>query len=147
VTTGTKAKKKAAPAAAKPQEGTNTNGAVAAETNGHKPVPGDKRYDWTQDYPDEDVFTYTTPSDQVTTTGEPCGGVTIGLAAISQKRQPSVGFLRSVRRKPEFDQVLDMIEIVACDNALDLMDPWRPTDLQALFEQWSEWSNTTAGKS
>lgn len=147
--------KKAAPATVKSQALTQTDQEVvdklAAPTNGngHKPKPvlGDKDYDWQQEYPDEDVFLYTTPAEQVTTKGDPCSGVTIGLAAISEKRQPSVGFLRSVRRKPEFDQVLDMIEIVACDKALELMDPWKPTDLQNLFEKWSEWSNTTAGKS
>lgn len=134
--------KKAAPAAAKGQE-------PAISTNGDKPapIPGDKGYDWKQDYPGERVFRYTTPKDQKTTQGDSCGGKVVGLAAISEKRQPSVGFLRAVRRKPEFDQVLDMIEIVACDKALALIDEWRPTDLQALFEQWSEWSNTSAGES
>ena len=155
----TKAKKRA-PAARKPQAGAlNLTDATVDELvpettvkvngNGHKPdpVPGDKDYDWKQEYPDEDVFLYTTPAGQVTTKGEPCGGVTVGLAAISEKRQPSVGFLRAVRRKPEFDQVLDMIEIVACDTALEVIDPWKPTDLQNLFEDWSQWSNSTAGKS
>lgn len=152
--------KKAAPAAAKSQElGTLeklaavqagpesvTNG---AKVNGSKPepVPGDKGYDWQAEYPDERVMRYTTPKDMKTARGEPFGGRVIGLAAISEKRQPEVGFLRQVRRKPEFDQVLDMIEMVASDAALTLIDKMRPTDLQNMFEEWSEWSNTSAGES
>ena len=153
----TTTKKKAAPAAAKSQVLTKQDQEVvdklAAETttNGNgstpKPVPGDKNYDWDAEYPDERVMRYVTPKDQKTVTGESFGGLVIGLAAISEKRQPSVGFLRAVRRKPEFDQVLDMIEVVACDAALSLIDKMRPTDLQNLFEEWSEWSNTAAGKS
>lgn len=152
--------KKVAPAAAKPQAGAHDRMVevdrldklgppTSANGNGDKPqpAPGEKGYDWQAQYPDERVFVYRTPKDQKTNKGEPLGGVTIGLAAISEKRQPSVGFLRRVRRKPEFDQVLDMIEVVACDAALDLLDEWRPTDLQNMFEEWSEWSNTSAGES
>jgi hypothetical protein len=154
----TTTKKKAGRAPVKSQALTDSDQEVveklAAQTssNGNgrakpTPKPGEKGFDWQADYPDEQVFVYTTPADQVDTTGANLGRITVGLAAISEKRQPSVGFLRRVRMKPEFDQVLDMIEIVASDNALELIDRWRPTDLQALFEEWSEWSNTSAGES
>jgi hypothetical protein len=142
----TTTKKKAAPAAAKPQAGTAelpTNG------NGSTPtpkLPGEKGFDWKAEYPDEKVFIYKTPADQKTNRGNPIGGQTIGLAAIGPKRQPSVGFLRRVRHKQEFDQVVDMIELVASENALLLLDEWNPSDLQLLFEQWNEWSHTTVGE-
>lgn len=154
----TTTKKKAAPAAAKSQAlnlKQSTVDELVTETklpvngNGSKPepVPGDKGYDWNAEYPDERVLRYVTPKDLKTARGEPFGGRVIGLAAISEKRQPEVGFLRQVRRKPEFDQVLDMIEMVASDAALSLIDKMRPTDLQNMFEEWSEWSNTSAGES
>jgi hypothetical protein len=109
-------------------------------------VPGDKGYDWQAEYPDEDVFVYTVPKGVNDNHGDDIGGQTIGLAAIGPKRQPSVGFLRRVRHKQEFDQVVDMIEMVASPAALSLLDEWNPSDLQNLFEQWNEWAQTTAGE-
>jgi hypothetical protein len=148
VTTATKAKKKGAPAA--PAQAANgqavVNGNGATPEPKPKAEPGAKGFDWAAEYPDEKVFVYTTPADQRDNRGNAIGGQTIGLAAISEKRQPSVGFLRRVRHKQEFDQVVDMIEMVASDAALTLMDEWNPSDLQKLFEQWNEWSQTTAGE-
>lgn len=146
--------KKAAPAAAKSQALNESDQAVveklAASTNGNgqkpEPVPGDKNFDWQAEYPDEKVFVYTVPKGQTTARGEPLGGLTIGLAAIGEKRQPDVGFLMDVRMKPEFDQVLDMILIVAGPAALSLIRRFKPTDLQTMFEEWSEWSKSTAGE-
>lgn len=122
---------------------------AAANGNGAKPAPqpGEKGFDWQAEYPDEQVYIYTTPKEQTDTKGNPIGGRTVGLAAISGDRQPSVGFLRRVRHRQEFDQIVDMIELVASDAALTVIDPWKPTDLQDLFEQWSAWSKTAAGES
>jgi hypothetical protein len=146
VTTTTKAKKKSTPAVPAQEAQADT----LAETNGNgakpKPLPGEKGFDWEAEYPGEKVMVYTTPKDQKTNRGNPIGGQTIGLAAIGEKRQPSVGFLRRVRHKQEFDQVVDMIELVASDNALLLLDEWNPSDLQLLFEAWNEWVQTTAGE-
>jgi hypothetical protein len=143
VTTETKAKKKGTPAVPTLEVEAKSNG------NGSTPtpkLPGEKGFDWQAEYPDEKVFVYTTPKDQKTNRGNPIGSQTIGLAAIGPARQPSVGFLRRVRHKQEFDQVVDMIELVASDNALALLDEWNPSDLQLLFEQWNEWQQTTAGE-
>lgn len=123
---------------------TASNGAAKVQ----KPpaLPGAKDFDWQAEYPGEKVLVYTAPKGQKTNRGNDIGGQTIGLAAIGPKRQPSVGFLRRVRHKQEFDAVVDMIELVASDNALLLIDEWNPSDLQLLFEQWNEWQQTTAGE-
>lgn len=146
MTTATKAKKKSTPEvpAQAATNGHDVNGSAAEEKP--EPKPGDKGFDWQAEYPDEKVFVWTTPKDQKSNRGDDIGGQTIGLAAISKKRQPSVGFLRRVRHKQEFDQVVDMIEMVASDAALALMDEWNPSDLQDMFEHWNEWSHTTAGE-
>jgi hypothetical protein len=150
--TATKAKKKSAQAApAQAANGHSVNGLTGTVVDGEvtvkpEPVPGDKGYDWQAEYPDEDVFVYTVPKGVNDNHGDDIGGQTIGLAAIGPKRQPSVGFLRRVRHKQEFDQVVDMIEMVASPAALSLLDEWNPSDLQNLFEQWNEWAQTTAGE-
>lgn len=127
-----------------PQSVINGNGAKPEPKP--KPLPGTKGFDWQAEYPGEKVFVYTVPAGVKDNRGNNIGGQTIGLAAIGPKRQPSVGFLRRVRHKQEFDQVVDMIEMVASDAALTLMDEWNPSDLQDLFEQWNEWAHTTAGE-
>lgn len=110
------------------------------------PTVGEPGFDWQAQYPGESVFRYITPEDQVTTKGEPCSGVEVGLAAISEKRQPSIGFLRDSRRKPEFEQTLDMLELVASDDALSLVDDWKANDLIIMWNKWTEWNKTNAGK-
>jgi hypothetical protein len=144
VTTATKAKKRTQEVPA--QAATNGQAVNGSEPAKAEPKPGEKGFDWEAEYPDERVFVYTTPKDQKDNSGNDIGGQVVGLAAISEKRQPSFGFLRRVRRKQEFDQVVDMIEMVASEAALSLMDEWNPSDMQDLFEQWNEWSTTTAGE-
>ena len=109
-------------------------------TDGHRapvlpdPKPGEPGFDWQSLYPGEKVFTYTHDD------------VTVGLAAISKQRQPSIGFLRSSRRKDEFEQVLDMVEFVTCPEALAILDDWVPTDLLTMWEKWSEWNRSSTGE-
>lgn len=98
------------------------------------PSPGEPGFPWQDEYPGEKVFTYTHD------------GVSVGLAAISPKRQPSIGFLRKTRKQPEFEQVLDMVEFIASEKALDIINEWVPTDLLSMFEEWSEWNRTNAGE-
>lgn len=108
---------------------------VVAEIYANTPAkPGESGFDWSGEYPGEKVFVYT------------ADGVSVGLAAISKKRQPSIGFLRATRKKPEFEQVLDMLEFIASDTALALVDDWVPTDLLAMFEDWSDWNRANAGE-
>lgn len=148
--TATKAKKRAQAAPAQEANGQSTNGSGGVplpESEVPRPAePGDPGFDWQAEYPDEKVFVYTVPADVKDNRGNNIGGQRVGLAAIGPKRQPSVGFLRRVRHKREFDQVVDMIEMVASDAALSLLDEWNPSDLQDLFEQWNEWAHTTAGE-
>lgn len=99
------------------------------------PKPGDTDFDWSAEYPGEKVFTYTTDD-----------GATIGLAAISKKRQPSIGFMRKTRRKPEFEQILDMLEFIASDNALTVADEWDSEQLVVMWEKWTSWNLANAGE-
>lgn len=113
------------------------NGAVIITDVDVPPVPaepGEAGYDWQPHYPGEKVFVHTHD------------GITVGLAAISEKRQPTIGFLREARKQPEFEQVLDMVEFISCPEALALVDKWVPTDLISVFEKWSDWNRTSAGE-
>lgn len=127
-------------------DGVATEELATESTPAPDPKPGEPGFDWAKQYPGESVFVYLTPEDQETTDGDPCGDVEIGLAAISEKRQPSIGFLRDSRRKPEFEQTLDMLELVASDDALSLVDSWKPGDLIVMWNKWTDWNKTNAGK-
>lgn len=109
---------------------------VADKPESKKPKPGEPDFDWSADYPGEQVFVYTKPNSEVT----------VGLAAISKKRQPSIGFMRESRRKPEFEQVLDMLELVASDNALAVVDSWTAEELLLMWNERTEWNQTHAGE-
>jgi hypothetical protein len=96
---------------------------------------GEPGYDWSVQYPGEKVFSWTADD-----------GTIVGLAAISEKRQPSIGFMRETRRKPDFEQTLDMVEFVASDDALAIIDGWTATQLVEMWNKWTEWNKTNAGK-
>lgn len=108
--------------------------------------PGEPGFDWQAEYPGERVFIYTTPDGMTTSKGEPYGGIVFGLAGISEKRQPDIDFIRETRRKDQFSQVLDMLELVACDDALAVVGPMKSADLVEMWDQWSEWNKTAAGE-
>lgn len=110
-----------------------SNGSAPAPT----PQPGEPGYDWSQDYPDEKVFVYETlDTDR-----------TVGLAALGPNRKFKPGELRKVRHLPEVDQMFLVIERVASPNALAVSDDFDDADYGRMFQQWSEWANTTAGES
>jgi hypothetical protein len=74
-------------------------------------------------------------------------GRTVGLAAMGDKRRPKPGVLRKLRHQPPIEQMWFVIERVASEAALEVSDDFDDADYSKMFEQWSEWSNTTAGES
>lgn len=99
--------------------------------------PGEPGYQWELDYPDEEVFVYTTLD----------GKTTVGLAAVGPTRRFKPGELRKARKLPEVDQMFFVIERVASANALEVSDEFGDADYSRMFQQWSEWANTSAGES
>lgn len=98
--------------------------------------PGEPGFDWTAEYEDEDVFVYTATT-----------GVTVGLAAMSDKRRPKPGTLRKLRFQPQVEQMWFVLETVSSPAALEVSDEFDDKDYSQMWEQWSEWSNTSAGES
>lgn len=98
--------------------------------------PGEPGFDWTQEYPGEEVFVFTASN-----------GVTVGLAAMNDQRRPKPGTLRKLRFQPQVEQMWFVLECVSSDAALAVSDDFEDKDYSQMWEQWSEWSNTTAGES
>lgn len=101
------------------------------------PKPGERGYDWQQDYPDEDIFIYKTLD----------GKQTVGLAGVGPGRRFKPGEIRKARHLSEMDQMFLVIERVASPNALAVSDEFSDEDYSQMFRKWSEWANTSAGES
>lgn len=98
--------------------------------------PGEKGFDWGQEYSGEDVFVYTASD-----------GRTVGLAALTAERRPKPGVLRRLRHESQIDQMWFILEQVASPNALEVSDDFGDEDYGKMFGAWSEWQQTTAGES
>jgi hypothetical protein len=131
--------KKAAKKVKAPSVETLDNGAIVITDEAPaKPAakPGEPGFDWQQEYEGEDVFVFTAAD-----------GRTVGLAAMGVKRRPKPGVLRKLRHQPPIEQMWFVIERVASEAALAVSDDFEDEDYSKMFEEWSEWSNTTAGES
>jgi hypothetical protein len=113
------------------------NGAIVITEEKPKAPPklGEPGF-WEAEYPGEDVFVYTAED-----------GTTVGLAAMSDKRRPKPGVLRKLRHQPPVEQMWFVIEQVASPAALEVSDEFDDKDYSKMFEEWSDWSNTSAGES
>lgn len=100
------------------------------------PKPGDSNFDWSKEYPGEEVFVFTSSD-----------GKTVGLAAIGPTRKFRAGEIRKARHLTEVDQMFIVLEKVSSPAALAISDEFEDEDYGRMFGEWSEWSNTTAGES
>lgn len=100
------------------------------------PQPGDPDYDWSQQYPGEDFIVFTSST-----------GKTVGLAALGPSRKFKPGELRRARKLNEVEQTFYVIERVASPAALEVSDEFEDVDYAKMFEAWSNWAQTSAGKS
>ena len=111
--------------------------APAKKAAPRKPAqPGDSNYDWSKEYPGEEVFTYTLPN-----------GKLVGLAALSETRKFTIGEIRRGAKMNEVQQVLQTLEKIACPAALDIVDECDDAQFSDLMFAWAEWLNTSMGES
>lgn len=98
-------------------------------------IPGAKDFDWQAEYPGESVFVFTAST-----------GVTVGLAVLGAERRIKPGALRKLRHQNQLEQMWYLIERVSTPAALEVSDEFEDEDYKDMFEQWSEFSQTTAGE-
>lgn len=98
--------------------------------------PGSPGFDWQLEYPGEEVFVFTATD-----------GTTVGMAALTGDRKPSLGVLRKLRKSSYLDQMWTTLEWVSSAAALAISDEFPEKDYAAMFEAWSEFSRTSAGES
>jgi len=98
--------------------------------------PGEPGYDWAQDYPDEKFMVYTAKS-----------GVTVGLAAMTEDRKPTMRELKQILQKDQLQQMFETVERITSPAALDIAEGFKESEYMKMLDEWTEWSNTTVGES
>lgn len=98
--------------------------------------PGEPGFDWASEYPDEKFMVYTAKS-----------GVTVGLAAMTEARKPTMRELKQILQKDQLQQMFETVERITSPAALDIAEGFKESDYTAMLDEWTEWSNTTMGES
>lgn len=98
--------------------------------------PGEVGFDWATEYPGEKFMVYTAKS-----------GVTVGLAAMTDERKPTMGELKRILQKDQLQQMFETVERITSPAALEIAEGFKEPDYTAMLDEWTEWSQTTMGES
>lgn len=63
------------------------------------------------------------------------------------KDAATFGFMRRARSLPEHEQMIELIESVADEKTLAILDPMGSDELEAFISAWQEDSSVTLGES
>lgn len=127
------AAKKRAPAKSVPPPG------VAAAAK-RKPKPGEKDFDWSAEYPGEEVFVFTSSE-----------GTTIGLTMLGPTRKPKPGKLARFERESEngsggIKVLWYFLGLVSSPASLRLQEELEEEDYSAMCRQWAEFAGIELGE-
>lgn len=100
------------------------------------PKPGEPGFDWSQEYEGEKFMVYTAKT-----------GVSVGLAAMTEDRKPTMGELEEILQKDQLRQMFETVARIASPEALKIAKGFKESDYTKMLDEWSVWSNTTLGES
>jgi hypothetical protein len=106
-----------------------------------KKKPGEPGFDWAGEYPDEEVFVYTTID----------GDVTVGLTKLGPDRKPKPGVLRRINGECRdsgnaFPMLWYFLELASSPTSLKVQELLEDLDYSKMLEQWMEWADLDLGK-
>lgn len=104
------------------------------------PKPGEKDYDWSQEYEGEEVFVFTSSD-----------GTTIGMTKLGPTRKPKPGKLARFERENEngsggIKVLWYFIELVSTPASLRLQEELEEEDYSAMCRQWAEFAGIELGE-
>lgn len=107
-----------------------------ASSNGAKPKPGDKDYDWSQDYPGEEVFVFNASD-----------GTTVGLTKLGPNRRPKPGKLALLDEQNDGIKVLwYFLKLASSDASRQVQAELDEEDYADMCRQWAEFAGIELGE-
>lgn len=98
--------------------------------------PGDPNYDWTQDYPDEEVFVFTASD-----------GTTVGLTKLGPNRRPKPGKLALLDEQNNGIKVLwYFLKLASSDASREVQAELEEEDYAAMTREWAEFAGIELGE-
>lgn len=94
-----------------------------------KPKPGQPGFDWQTEYPDEDVYVYTTSD-----------GLGIGLTKLGPARKPKPGLLRRLHREGGMSVMWYFLELASSPTSLRLQEELDEDDYTKMLRGWAEFA-------
>ncbi|OBH07933.1 hypothetical protein [Mycobacterium sp. E1747] len=109
---------------------------VPAATNGHKPKPGDADFDWSAEYPGEEVFVF-----------KASDGTTVGLTKLGPNRRPKPGKLALLDEQGDGIKVLwYFLKLASSDTSREVQAELEEEDYAAMARQWAEFAGIELGE-
>jgi hypothetical protein len=94
-----------------------------------KAKPGELDYDWQAEYPDEEVFVFTSVDN-----------LTIGMTKLSPARKPKPGRLRRLHREGGMSVMWYFIELVSTPTSLTLQEELDEEEYTRMLREWAEFA-------
>jgi hypothetical protein len=94
-----------------------------------KVKPGEADYDWQAEYPNEEVFVFTSAD-----------GLTIGMTKLSPARKPKPGKLRTLHREGGMSVMWYFIELVSTATSLKLQEELEEEEYTRMLREWAEFA-------
>lgn len=109
-----------------------TNGAAPKP----KPKPGDKNFDWSKEYPGEEVFVFTASN-----------GLTVGLTKLGPNRRPKPGRLALLDEQNDGVKVLwYFLKLASSDASRQVQAELEEEDYADMCRQWAEFAGIELGE-
>lgn len=111
-----------------------------ATTNGAAPKPkakpGDTDYDWSQDYPGEEVFVFTASD-----------GTTVGLTKLGPNRRPKPGKLALLDEQNDGIKVLwYFLKLASSPTSREVQAELEEEDYASMCRKWAEFAGIELGE-
>lgn len=101
-----------------------------------KAKPGDPNFDWSQEYPGEEVFVFTASD-----------GTTVGLTKLGPNRRPKPGKLALLDEQGDGIKVLwYFLKLASSDTSREVQAELDEEDYAAMARQWAEFAGIELGE-
>ena len=104
--------------------------------------PGDKDFDWQEEYPGEEIYVYTVPQTaKKSASGKQSPpGMTIGMAKLTEDRAPNPGEMEDAYETGGFAPMWLFLREVSSPAARRLQKKLRPAEYNEMLRGWAKFA-------